>query len=99
MKLKNSWVCAVMHMVYYRDQGGILCNMFVLCGLGCNAYRLCSLSVLRDGPSDLLTCWTDEIDGLPQHVFMKCLKQLGSLEKAAENLVNFRSQGVSNGTF
>ena len=72
-----------------------------LCGVGWAAMptnRAASL-FCTDGPSDLLTYWTDEKDGLPQHVCVKCLKQLRNLEKAAEDLVNFRSQGVGNGTF
>ena len=46
--------------------------------------------------ADLLDVNVNESDGLPQHVCAKCVRRLGSLERAAEDLVNFRSQAVES---
>jgi len=46
--------------------------------------------------ADLLDLNVSESDGLPQHACAKCVRRLGSLERAAEHLVNFRSQAVES---
>ena len=72
---------------------------------GSNAYQACSLSLeLFCGEAeasllitDLLNVTIDVSNSLQRHVHWKCVRQLGNLEKAAEDLVRFRNQGISNG--
>ena len=45
---------------------------------------------------DLLYVTVTENDGLPKHICVKCVRQLGSLERATEDLVNFCSQAVES---
>ena len=42
--------------------------------------------------SDLLNVAVAVNDGLPQHVFDRCMRRVKTLERAAEDLVDFRSQ-------
>ena len=46
--------------------------------------------------SDLLDVPIAENDGYPEHVCEKCKRRLERLEKAAEDLENFRSQANSS---
>ena len=46
--------------------------------------------------SDLLDVPIAENDGYPEHICEKCKRRLERLEKAAEDLVNFRSQANSS---
>ena len=46
--------------------------------------------------SDLLNVAVAANDGLPQHVCDKCVRRVKTLERAAEDLVDFRSQVSEN---
>ena len=47
--------------------------------------------------TDLLDVTVTENDDLPKHTsVVKCVRQLGSLERAGEGLVNFRSQAMES---
>ena len=47
--------------------------------------------------TDLLDLTVTENDGLPEkHVCTKCVRWLGSLERAVEDLVNFHSQAMES---
>ena len=51
---------------------------------------------LASGLTDLLDVTVAENDGLPKHVCVKCMRQLGSQKRAAKDLVNFFSQAVES---
>ena len=100
---KILWMCAMMYIAYYWDL--VTWNLLVLCvGQQClPSMRSPSSAVLQCSRSwlpDLMACWMQltvtENDGLSNHACTKCVRQLGSLERAAEDLVNFRSQAVES---
>ena len=65
-----------------------------VCLFGSTAYRQSFPSRI----SDLLDVPITENDGCPEHICKKCKRRVERLEKAAEDLVNFRSQANSSYT-
>ena len=46
--------------------------------------------------TDMLDVTVAENDGLPKHICTECVRWLGRLERAAEDLVNFHSPAVES---